>query len=230
MPTPRRRAGHRGSRRPAPGGGGASRTYGPGPPPSWRPASRPAPHRYGWPLLLTAVTAEADNRGLPTAAEARESAVRWAEVVEAYEPLARPAQLAGAHHRLADVLLAGGGRREEAAALLREAHAAAVRLGARPLREEVELLATRARLPLVPEEPRTPAEPGGHGFDLTPREQEVLSLVAAGRSNRRIAEELFISPKTASVHVSHILAKLGVAGRGEAAALAHRLRLLDAPP
>ncbi|WP_370531819.1 LuxR C-terminal-related transcriptional regulator [Streptomyces venezuelae] len=48
-----------------------------------------------------------------------------------------------------------------------------------------------------------------------------------GRTNRQIAEELFISPKTASVHVSNILAKLGVAGRGEAAALAHRLHLLD---
>ena len=56
----------------------------------------------------------------------------------------------------------------------------------------------------------------------------MLRLVAAGRSNRQIAEELFISPKTASVHVSNILAKLGVAGRGEAAALAHRLRLF--PP
>ncbi|WP_461028111.1 helix-turn-helix domain-containing protein, partial [Streptomyces sparsus] len=66
-------------------------------------------------------------------------------------------------------------------------------------------------------------------FGLTRREQEVLRLVAAGRSNPQIAGELFISPKTASVHVSRILAKLGVAGRGEAAALAHRLRLLPTP-
>ncbi|WTP46481.1 LuxR C-terminal-related transcriptional regulator [Streptomyces sp. NBC_00190] len=70
---------------------------------------------------------------------------------------------------------------------------------------------------------------------LTSREREVLRLVAAGSTNRKIAEELFISPKTASVHVSNILAKLGVAGRGEAAALAHRLRLFTpagpaAPP
>ncbi|WSL21965.1 LuxR C-terminal-related transcriptional regulator [Streptomyces sp. NBC_01283] len=62
---------------------------------------------------------------------------------------------------------------------------------------------------------------------LTTREREVLRLVAAGRSNRRIAEELFISPKTASVHVSNILAKLGASGRGEAAAIAHRLRVFD---
>jgi DNA-binding CsgD family transcriptional regulator len=60
---------------------------------------------------------------------------------------------------------------------------------------------------------------------LTPREREVLALVADGRTNRQIAEALFISAKTASVHVSNILAKLGVANRGEAAAVAHRLRL-----
>jgi DNA-binding NarL/FixJ family response regulator len=56
---------------------------------------------------------------------------------------------------------------------------------------------------------------------LTPREQEVLALVAQGRTNRQIAEELFITGKTASVHVSNILSKLGAANRGEAAAMAH---------
>lgn len=67
--------------------------------------------------------------------------------------------------------------------------------------------------------------PDGKPLGLTGRETEVLRLVAAGRSNRRIAEELFISPGTASVHVSHILRKLGVATRAEAAARAHALRL-----
>lgn len=66
-------------------------------------------------------------------------------------------------------------------------------------------------------------------FGLTRREQDVHRLVAAGHTNRRIAEELYISPKTASVHVSSILAKLGVSSRGEAAALAHRLRLYPTP-
>ncbi len=64
-------------------------------------------------------------------------------------------------------------------------------------------------------------------FNLTERELEVLRLVAAGRGNRDIAAELFISPKTASVHVSNILGKLGVGSRGEAAALAYRRHLLD---
>jgi DNA-binding CsgD family transcriptional regulator len=64
---------------------------------------------------------------------------------------------------------------------------------------------------------------------LTDREYEVLRLVAAGRSNREIASELFISPKTASVHVSNILAKLGVGSRTEAAAKAHALGVVGVP-
>ncbi|MGC3004719.1 helix-turn-helix domain-containing protein, partial [Streptomyces sp. G35A] len=90
------------------------------------------------------------------------------------------------------------------------------------------LLAQRARLALRPaaREP-VPADPAD-ALGLTSRERDVLRLVAAGHTNRRIAEELFISPKTASVHVSNILAKLGVSGRGEAAAVAHRLALFPA--
>ena len=72
-----------------------------------------------------------------------------------------------------------------------------------------------------------PPAPEPDRLGLTAREFEVLRLVAAGRSNREIASELFISAKTASVHVSNILAKLGVTSRGEAAAAAHRLRLFD---
>ncbi|MFI8826571.1 AAA family ATPase [Streptomyces sp. NPDC053431] len=236
----------------------------------------PGTHRYGWPLVLAAVTAEADARGLPAAAEGRaaaldvirrcvrglaapapvwqahslhvsaelaraegrDSAERRAEVVDAFAALDRPYDLARARHRLADVLLAEGGRREEAAELLREAHATATGLGAHPLREDVELLAARARLGRLTADRSAPGEPGPgddasdapDAFGLTPREQDVLRLVSEGRTNRQIAEELFISPKTASVHVSNILAKLGVAGRGEAAALAHRLRLLEPQP
>ena len=71
------------------------------------------------------------------------------------------------------------------------------------------------------EAPPSPAASLG----LTQREAEVLALVAEGRTNRQIGQALFITEKTASLHVSHILAKLGVAGRGQAAAIAHRLGL-----
>jgi len=74
------------------------------------------------------------------------------------------------------------------------------------------------------------AADGDPRLGLTQREFEVLRLVAAGMSNAAIAAELFISAKTVSVHVSNILGKLGTASRGEAAALAHRLRLFDGSP
>ncbi|NEC76316.1 helix-turn-helix domain-containing protein, partial [Streptomyces rochei] len=97
--------------------------------------------------------------------------------------------------------------------------------------DAVDLLGRRARLTLGraagPE--RAPADPV-EALGLTSRERDVLRLVSDGRTNRQIAEELFISPKTASVHVSNILAKLGVSGRGEAAAVAHRLALFPAGP
>jgi DNA-binding NarL/FixJ family response regulator len=125
--------------------------------------------------------------------------------------------------RLAEALLAVG-RRDEALAPARAAHATALRLGAGPLRGEVEALARRARLDLGPGVAPGPG-PAGLEAHLTPRELEVLRLVAAGRSNQQIAAALFISPKTASVHVSNILAKLGVHSRVEAAATAHRLGL-----
>ncbi|MCX3062670.1 helix-turn-helix transcriptional regulator [Streptomyces beihaiensis] len=162
-------------------------------------------------------------------AEGRDTPDDWNAAVAALEPLERPYDLARARVRLAESLIGGAdgeGGRERATELLRLAAAVAEHLGARPLAQSVALLAQRARIALAPDArpsaaPADPAEELG----LTSRERDVLRLVKAGRSNRQIAEELFISPKTASVHVSNILAKLGVAGRGEAAALAHRLHL-----
>jgi DNA-binding NarL/FixJ family response regulator len=110
---------------------------------------------------------------------------------------------------------------------LREAHAVAAGLKAKPLRRELELLAERARLDLAQPEASLPeGESLEKTLGLTPREAEVLTLVAGGYTNREIADKLVISVKTASVHVSHILRKLDVPNRGEAAAVAHRL----APP
>ncbi|MEU6220704.1 AAA family ATPase [Streptomyces sp. NPDC047022] len=158
----------------------------------------------------------------------------WEEVVTAFEALERPYELARVRLRLAESLLAPSGGedgRERAAELLRLAGAVGDRLGAVPLAESIALLGRRARLaPVrepVPPDPAAVPDPA-ESLGLTNRERDVLRLVAAGRSNRQIAEELFISPKTASVHVSNILAKLEVSGRGEAAAVAHRLRLF--PP
>jgi DNA-binding NarL/FixJ family response regulator len=70
--------------------------------------------------------------------------------------------------------------------------------------------------------------PDGTDFGLTSREREVLSLVAAGRTNRQIADELFISESTAGVHVSHILSKLGVSSRTQAASVAISQGLIEA--
>src|SRR5215475_4284777 len=111
---------------------------------------------------------------------------------------------------------------------LRRAAELADQLGARPLGEEIALLARNARLALGAG--RDDTSPAPRPLGLTARESEVLRLVAAGRSNPEIAAELFISAKTASVHVSNILAKLGVSSRGEAAAAAYRLRLFDPAP
>jgi DNA-binding NarL/FixJ family response regulator/tetratricopeptide (TPR) repeat protein len=163
-------------------------------------------------------------------AEGRDTPDTWSEVVTAFELLERPYELARVRHRLAEALLtaaSGEDERARARELLRLAHAVADHLGARPLADAVTLLAQRARLALSHTPDPAPADPA-ETLGLTSRERDVLRLVAVGRTNRQIAEELFISPKTASVHVSNILAKLGVSGRGEAAAVAHRLGLFPA--
>jgi DNA-binding NarL/FixJ family response regulator len=108
---------------------------------------------------------------------------------------------------------------------LRQAHTVAARIGAKPLLRQLEQLAQRTRLDLAEPDP-APIDTHHSLADilgLTARETEVLNLVARGCTNREIAATLVISVKTASVHVSHILHKLGVPNRLEAAAIAHRL-------
>ena len=124
--------------------------------------------------------------------------------------------------RLAESLLAAGdpsGAAEQA----RAAHEVAVRLGAAPLRAAVEALVRRGRLDVALPGAARPADPDAV---LTPREAEVLALLAQGRTNRQIGAALYISEKTASVHVSNIIAKFGASGRTEAVAIAAQRGLL----
>ena len=138
----------------------------------------------------------------------------------AWEAIGQPYLLAYALLHAAGAAAAEGDRGEARARLPKAAELAA-RLGAGTLLQQITRLARRARIDL----PHAAGQAGPvTPFGLTGRELEVLRLVAAGRSNQQIAGELFISPKTASVHVSNILGKLGVTSRVEAAATAHRLR------
>jgi DNA-binding CsgD family transcriptional regulator len=149
----------------------------------------------------------------------------WLAAVEAWQTAAEHYPLAYAWLRLAEVVAAAGDR-QAAGQSVRQAHALASRVGATPIAAEAAALARRTRLSLddpAAEAVAPAAEDPLARFGLTEREREILVLLAAGRSNPQIAEALFISPKTASVHVSNILAKLGVDGRVEAAAVAHRL-------
>jgi DNA-binding CsgD family transcriptional regulator len=151
----------------------------------------------------------------------------WATAAVAWKRLGQPYRVAYAGFRQAEALLATTADRDTAATVLRRAADTTGHLSAHPLDAEVKALARRARLDLA-QDPAAVAAGGpapAEQLGLTPREAEVLALVAAGRSNRQIAQALFISPKTVSAHVSNILAKLGAAGRIEAAAIAHRLGL-----
>jgi len=151
----------------------------------------------------------------------------WQAVVDAFGP-GFVYETARSRYRLAEAL-AEAGRRDEAQQELLLAVKVADRIGARPLRSALSGLARRARLAdrAAPGAAgRSSGQPGGAAAGrplagLTDREVEVLRLLAAGQSNREIGAELFIATKTASVHVSNILAKLGAASRTEAAAIAH---------
>ena len=150
----------------------------------------------------------------------------WLDAAEGFDELALPWPAAYARVRAAEAHVAAGDR-AKAAAPLTAARAAAEAMQAAPLVEAADALARRARVRI--EEPQSSEAPVAEPapFGLTPREQEVLLLVSEGRTNREIGETLFMSEKTASVHVSRILAKLRVGGRVEAAAVAHRLGLAD---
>jgi DNA-binding CsgD family transcriptional regulator len=182
-------------------------------------ASAVTPNAGGW---LALAEAEYERAGGPARPET------WSQGAEAWQRLERLPLVAYCRWRQAEALAAAGASRTVAVVPLREAHAVAARIGARPLLREVELLAQRARLDLAP--PQAAFSEEKHGpqeiLGLTAREAEVLNLLARGYTNREIAAVLVISVKTVSVHVSHILRKLGAPNRLEAAATIYRL----APP
>ncbi len=155
-----------------------------------------------------------------------DEADRFLAAAADWEALGRPYPAAIARWRGAEALVAGG-EREAATVVASTATTAAERLGATWLAGELESLAARARLRLGDADGETPVagDESEDPFGLTPRERQVLALVAAGATNREIGRQLYMAEKTASVHVSRILSKLDVRSRTEAAGVAHRLGL-----
>jgi DNA-binding CsgD family transcriptional regulator len=153
----------------------------------------------------------------------------WRRAAEAWQDLGCPHRAAYAWWRQAQTQLDSGQPAAEAAEALRAAAAAAD--GHAPLLTQVRALAGRARIPLhapaVATAQPPPAAKAPAAYGLTGRELAVLRLLAAGHTNAQIGAELYISPKTASVHVTSILRKLRVSGRVQAAALAERAGLLQ---
>jgi DNA-binding CsgD family transcriptional regulator/tetratricopeptide (TPR) repeat protein len=164
-------------------------------------------------------------------AEGRSDAALWRRAAGAATADGDPYRTAYSRFREAEAILAHRGKRASAVDAVNAGHATVCRLGADPLRRQLENLARRAQIALTAEP--APAEGGTSSphepvaLGLTARELEVLSLLAAGYSNPQIGEALYISRKTASHHVSRILAKLGVATRVEAAGIAHRVGLVS---
>ena len=145
----------------------------------------------------------------------------WQSAVEGFERFGQVFEVARSQARLAAALRAVG-RAGEAAEAVAQARAIGERLGAEPLLAELRLVAPGGQAAAAGRSPATRRDEV-----LTARESEVLALVAQGRSNRDIGQQLYISGKTVSVHVSNILAKLGAGGRTEAVAVARRRGLLD---
>ena len=153
----------------------------------------------------------------------------WLAAAHAWEQLSCPHRAGYAWWRRAEAQLGAG----HAAAAVTALQAAAAAAGSHaPLLAEIRKLAERARIPLqAPPVPGTtpPVAPRRlHG--LTGRELAVLRLLAAGQTNAQIGAQLYMSPKTASVHVTSILRKLGVGSRVQAAAVAERAGLLEEQP
>jgi DNA-binding CsgD family transcriptional regulator/tetratricopeptide (TPR) repeat protein len=186
-------------------------------------AQEGGPVERAWRAVGRAELARADGRNEPEL---------WLEAVSAWRAIDRPYHEAFAQWQAAEAQVQAGDR-AAAAAAAGPALQTARRLGSSWLADEIVALAHRARLELTED---AAAEEGASGgvaqatpeedpFGLTPRERQVLALIAEGATNRQIGASLFMAEKTASVHVSRILGKLGVRSRTQAAAVAHRRHL-----
>ena len=171
------------------------------------------PEAHAWALRLEAESLRwrwASQVDPPTEAELVGA---WRATEQSFTEFDHPFELARVRARLAGVLRATGdtaGAREAGDLARATAHT----LGARPLLDELTASGSTA----------VRAAPAADV--LTPREREIIALVAEGRTNGEIGKQLFISTKTVSVHVSNILGKLGASSRTEAAAVARRRKLL----
>jgi len=181
------------------------------------------------------------GRGEIGRAAGTDDPVAWTTAVEAFDGIPEPLTAAYARFRLVEAELRAHGLRADVAVQIQAAAATATRAGARPLAAWIAALAGRARIPLTPTGDDVSAAPVGldqtadpgpldahaaaAALGLSAREIEVLELVTAGLTNGEIAERLFITRKTAAVHVTHILDKLGVANRVGAAMIGARVGL-----
>jgi len=161
----------------------------------------------------------------------RSDALLWADAVSLWEAAHEPYRTADCQWRQAEALLENRVGRREAADCLQAAFATASRIGAIPLRTRIEQLAQRARITLTVDLASVSPASSADSLGLTPREMEILGQLADGLSDREIAEALFISKKTASVHVSNVLHKLDVSNRVEAGRVgqAHGLGMRGTP-
>ena len=184
------------------------------------PGSGALPQVAAWGATAAAELSRVDGGSDPEA---------WTAARDRWEELGFPYQHGYACFRLAEAL-AHRRALTAAAGPLAVAAATAQSLGAAPLGSAVEALRRRAGLRLAGPPPPVPAvEQPPDDFGLTAREMDVLRALVEGRTNRQIARRLFITEKTTEIHVSRILAKLGVRNRLQAAAVAHSRRLVDPP-
>jgi DNA-binding CsgD family transcriptional regulator/tetratricopeptide (TPR) repeat protein len=189
-------------------------------------AMKPDPFTAG-PMRPTAVADCASWQAEWSRVRAEPDPAAWEAAASEWDSLIRPHRAAYARWRQAEALLARPHGRTQATEALRNAARQAIQHV--PLSDAIHDLARRGRIDLNPPSAAARAEhEAPPAFDLTDRELAVLKLLGQGKTNSEIGAALFISRKTASVHVTNILRKLGVGTRVQAAAVAERADLLQA--